>query len=143
MDRSNEGLVKMPESKKTQILILGGGFGGLYGALRLDRTLARRSDCEVTLVDKTNFTLFTPMLHEVAASDLDPSDIVNPIRKMLKHVTFYEGTIDSIDLKTKKVTLVFGLRRRKRELGYDHLVLAMGSDTRFFDDQTRANSLQM
>jgi NADH dehydrogenase len=133
----------MTDTKKTCVLILGAGFGGLYAALRLDRTLARRDDCEVILVDKINFTLFTPMLHEVAASDLDPSDIVNPIRKMLRHVTFYEANVDAIDLKAKQVTVVYGARRRKRQLQYDHLVLAMGSDTRFFDEQTRAHSLQM
>ena len=133
----------MSDGKKTQILILGGGFGGLYAALRLDRTLAKRNDCEVILVNKSNFTLFTPMLHEVAASDLDPSDIVNPIRKMLKHVTFYEASVDSIDLKSKKVSISYGAPVRHRELSYDHLVLSLGSDTKFFDDQTRVHAMQM
>lgn len=132
----------MSDGKKATILILGAGFGGTYVALRLDRTLARRSDCEVILVDKTNFTLFTPMLHEVAASDLDPSDIVNPIRKLLRNVTFYEAKVDSIDLQAKQVTIAFGLGR-KRQLNFDHLVLALGSESRFFDEQTRANALQM
>jgi NADH dehydrogenase len=131
------------EKKKTQILILGGGFGGLYVALRLDRTLAKNPDCQVTLVSKTNFTLFTPMLHEVAASDLDPSDIVNPIRKMLKHVTFYEADVQGIDLKSKLVTIKYGLRNHERKLSYDHLVLALGSETRFFDEQTRKNAVEM
>ena len=71
-------------SNKIKILILGGGFGGVYAALRLDKTLARRADVEVTLVSCDNFLLFTPMLHEVASGDLNPSDIVNPIRRMLK-----------------------------------------------------------
>ena len=131
------------ETKKTQILILGGGFGGLYAALRLDRTLARDVNFEVVLVSSTNYTLFTPMLHEVAASDLDPSDIVNPIRKMLKRVTFYEGDVKAIDLHAKRVTIAFGLNRRQRELAYDHVVLALGATTRFFDDETRKNSVEM
>jgi NADH dehydrogenase len=133
----------MSEQTKKTILILGGGFGGLYAALELDRRLARRDDCEVILVDKTNFTLFTPMLHEVAASDLDPSDIVNPIRRMLRHVTFYEAEVQAIDLQAKEVTITFGLRHRTRKLSYHHLLLAMGSDTKFFDDDTRSNALQM
>jgi NADH dehydrogenase len=132
----------MTDGKKT-ILILGGGFGGIYAALRLDKTLAQRGDYDVILVDRTNFMLFTPMLHEVAASDLDPSDIVNPIRKMLKHVTFYEGSVANINLPAKEVTIEFGLRRRQRLLKFDHLVLSLGSDTRFFDDQTKANALGM
>ena len=60
--------------RKTRIVVLGGGFGGMYAALRLEATLGKRKDVEVTLVNRDNFFLFTPMLHEVAASDLDPSD---------------------------------------------------------------------
>ena len=65
---------------QTRILILGGGFGGVYAALEMERHLARRPDVEVTLVTRDNFFLFTPMLHEVAAGDLELSTIVNPLR---------------------------------------------------------------
>ncbi len=68
---------------KTRIVILGGGFGGLYTALEIERTIARDSDVEVTLVNHDNFFLFTPMLHEVAASDLDITHIVNPIHMII------------------------------------------------------------
>src|SRR5262245_54044580 len=68
----------------SKVLILGGGFGGIYTALELERLLRRREDVEVTLVTRDNFFLFTPMLHEVAASDLELTNIVNPLRKMLK-----------------------------------------------------------
>ena len=74
---------------KKKIVILGGGFGGLYTALELDKTLARDPDVEVTLVNKDNFFLFTPMLHEIAASDVDLTTIVNPIRKLLRRVHFF------------------------------------------------------
>ena len=134
----------MPDAvKKTRILILGAGFGGTYAAMRLDKTLARRDDCEVCLVDRDNFTLFTPMLHEVAASDLDPSDIVNPIRKLLKHVTFYEALVESIDLDAKSVEISYGFPRKRRRLGYDQLVVGLGSSTKFFDEQTRTNAVEM
>lgn len=59
------------------MLILGGGFGGVYAALQLDKTLARDPDVTVTVVNRENFFLFTPMPHEVAASDLDVTHIVN------------------------------------------------------------------
>jgi len=49
-----------------RVLILGGGFGGIYAALELEKVLARHEDLEVTLVTRDNFFLFTPMLHEVA-----------------------------------------------------------------------------
>lgn len=129
--------------KPTRILILGAGFGGTYCAMRLDKTLARRADCEVTLVDRDNFILFTPMLHEVAASDLDPSDIVNPIRKLLKHVTFFQAVVDAIDLDARQVTIAYGLPRKKRTLEYDQLVVALGSATKFFDNATATHATQM
>ena len=56
-----------------RILILGGGFAGLYAAMELEETLAPAREVEITLVNRENFFLFTPMLHEVAASDLDIS----------------------------------------------------------------------
>ena len=87
--------------KKNRVLILGGGFGGLYAALEFEKR--RDPDFEVTLISQDNFFLFTPMLHEVAASDLDLTHIVNPIRKMLRHVHFFEGEIRSIDVAKREV----------------------------------------
>ena len=118
--------------KKTNVIILGGGFGGVYAALRLDKTLARRADIEVTLVSRDNFLLFTPMLHEVASGDLNPSDIVNPIRRMLKRVQFVQADVRSIDLAAKRVQCTRDLRRVALDLDFDHLVLALGSETNFF-----------
>ena len=89
--------------KKTKVIILGGGFGGVYTALRLDNTLARRADIEVTLVSRDSFLLFTSMLHEVVSGDLNPSDIVNPIRRMLKRAQFVQANVRSIDLAAKRV----------------------------------------
>jgi NADH:quinone reductase (non-electrogenic) len=122
-------------NNKTKILILGGGFGGVYTALRLDKTLARHADVEVTLVSSDNFLLFTPMLHEVASGDLNPSDIVNPIRRMLKRMQFVQADVQSIDLDAKRVHCTRDLRLVPLDLDYDHLVLALGSETNFFGMQ--------
>jgi len=103
--------------KKTKVIILGGGFGGVYAALRLDKTLARRADVEVTLVSSDNFLLFTPMLHEVASGDLNPSDIVNPIRRMLKRVQFVEADHRS---RREAGHCTRGLRPVPLDLDYDH-----------------------
>lgn len=121
----------MNPRKRKQVLILGGGFGGLYTAVALEQTLARDNDVQVTLVNRENFTLFTPMLHEVAASDLDMTHIVNPIRKLLSHVLFFHGEVVDIDLASKHVTVVHGPERHSHELKYDYLVLALGSTTNF------------
>ncbi len=117
---------------KKRILILGGGFGGLYTALELDRTLAKRDDIEVTLVNRENFILFTPMLHEVAASDIDLTHIVNPIRKMLRRVSFLHAEVECIDLASKSVKVVHSESRHPHDLGYDYLVIALGCTTNFF-----------
>jgi NADH dehydrogenase len=92
--------------KKNRVLILGGGFGGIYAALEFERR--READFDVTLVSHDNFFLFTPMLHEVAAGDLDLTHIVNPIRKMLRHVRFFEGEVLSVDIFRRQVTVIHG-----------------------------------
>src|SRR5213075_2633206 len=96
--------------KTTRIVIAGGGFAGLYAAMHFDKRLARRADVEVTLISRENFILFTPMLHEVAAGDLYPGDIVNPLRRILRHVKFVEAEVQA----------------------FDHLLLTLGSETNFF-----------
>jgi NADH dehydrogenase len=118
-------------SEKTKIVILGGGFGGFYAALELDRTLARDPDVEVTLVNRENFFLFTPMLHEVAASDLDLTDIVSPIRRVLRRVSFHQGVVERIDLDSRRVVVSHGFERHVHEIPFDHVVLGLGSVTNF------------
>jgi NADH:ubiquinone reductase (H+-translocating) len=116
---------------KTRILILGGGFAGVEAARYLDRTAAKRANVEVTLVSRDNFILFTPMLHEVVASDLEPPDISNPLRKLLRRVTVVSGEIRTINLAARRVTISYGIRDLKRELRFDYLVLALGSETSY------------
>lgn len=115
-----------------RVLILGGGFGGIYTALELERALAWNDEVEVTLVNRDNFFLFTPMLHEVAASDLDLTNIVSPIRKMLRRVDFFEGEVVDVDLAAGSVTLRHGSDGHTHAVGYDVLVFGMGSVTNFF-----------
>jgi NADH:ubiquinone reductase (H+-translocating) len=120
--------------KKTKIVIAGGGFAGLYAAKYLDKHLARRPDIEVTLIARENFILFTPMLHEVAAGDLAPGDIVNPLRRILRHVNVIEADVTDVDPGARKVRCVHGLERGELEFDFDHLLLALGSETNFFDN---------
>jgi NADH dehydrogenase len=114
-------------------VILGGGFGGVYAAIEFEKTLARDADVDVTLVNRENFFLFTPMLHEVASSDLDMTNIVNPIRKLLRRVEFFHGEVVSIDLEQKQIRVIHGQTRHGHTLPYDHLVLALGSVTNFYN----------
>jgi NADH dehydrogenase len=91
--------------KKTKIVIAGGGFAGLYAAKYLDKHVARRPDLEVTLIARENFILFTPMLHKVAAGDLAPGDIVNPLRRILRHVNVIAAEVrDVISARRERVS---------------------------------------
>jgi NADH dehydrogenase len=121
----------MSANQKTRVLILGGGFGGLYAALEFEKR--KDPDVEVTLVSDENFFLFTPMLHEIAASDLDLTTIVSPIRKLLRHVRFFAGTVRQVDMEKKKVVVEHGFDHNAHQLEYDHIVLAFGSVTNFFN----------
>src|ERR1700756_2516741 len=119
--------------RKKRIVILGGGFGGVYAAMHLEKLMARHSGVEVSLVSRDNFFLFTPMLHEIAASDLEITNIVNPLRKLLRRCQVIVGEVNRIDLPNRSVLISHGYQYRPQELVYDHLVLALGSLTNFFN----------
>ena len=117
--------------RKKRIVILGGGFGGVYAAMQLEKFLARENAVEVCLVSRDNFFLFTPMLHEIAASDLEITNIVNPLRKLLRQIEVIVGDVRQIDLPAKRVLISCDPHNYPQQIGYDHLVLALGSVTNF------------
>jgi NADH:quinone reductase (non-electrogenic) len=116
----------------SRVLILGGGFGGIYAAIELERALRDRHNVNITLVTRDNYFLFTPMLHEVAASDLEMNTIVNPLRKLLRRPKTFTGNIEAIDLERRCVAVTHGFDRHVHQLSYDHLIVALGSSTNFF-----------
>src|SRR5437899_11369867 len=122
----------MENKTPKRILIVGGGFAGLTVAMELERKLARDPSVEITLINRENFFLFTPMLHEVAASDLDLTTIVNPARKMLRRVNFFAGEVKSIALSSRKAVVAHGFDHHTHTLDYDYPVLGPGSTTNFY-----------
>jgi NADH dehydrogenase len=114
----------------TRILVLGGGFGGVYTAMHLERLLGAAT--EITIVSRENFFLFTPMLHEVAASDIDITHLVSPLRALLRRTTVFVGEVSEIDCRARSVTVVHGSAPHEHRLPYDHLVIALGSITNFY-----------
>jgi NADH dehydrogenase len=100
--------------------------------MELEKKLGRDKGIEITLVNRENFFLFTPMLHEVAASDLDLTTIVNPARKMLHRTNFFAGEILDINLTARKVVVAHGFDHHTHTLDYDYLVLGLGSTTNFY-----------
>jgi NADH dehydrogenase len=124
-------VVKPPAGKK-RILILGGGFAGAYAALRLEKRLAGVPDVEVVLASRENFILFTPMLHDVAGSNVNVTDIVQPLRKMLRRTQVLIVCVEGIDLTKKLVHVRHENSGRTFDVAYDQLVLALGSVTNFY-----------
>jgi len=131
-DSANSKASASRQGGQRRVVILGGGFAGLYAARRLQRTLASQRDLEVVLISRENYVLFTPMLHEVAAGDLEPADIVISLRKTLRRVRLIQAEVADVDLQARVVRYLVGALRRPRELTYDHLLLAMGSETSYF-----------
>jgi len=120
------------DASKRRILILGGSFAGAYTALHLEKRLAGAPDVEIVLAAKENFVLFTPMLHEVAASDVQLTDVVQPLRKMLRGTRVLIVEVESIDLPKKRVRLLQRDLAQTFDLSYDQLVLAVGAVPNFY-----------
>lgn len=112
---------------KPHIVIVGGGFGGVYTARYLER-LVRRGEAEVTLINRTNYFLFTPLLHEVATGALSPNSVIEPIREILrgKEVRFLQAEVRGVDVAKKIVKTSVG------PLPYDYLVIGSGATTNYY-----------
>ena len=86
-----------------RILVLGGGFGGIYAALHLEKVFAREDSVEVTLINQDNYLLFSPMLPEVASSGIEAKHIITPIRAFFRKVRFMDSEVAAIDFEKRVV----------------------------------------
>src|SRR5437773_31455 len=107
-----------------RIVIIGGGFGGVTLAQRLERIVSR--DNEITLVSSENHFVFTPMLTEVVGRVISPIHVVVAGRQMLRRSVWLTAEVTNVNLEERVVTILTP-RGEERELAYDHLVLACGS----------------
>ena len=129
MDFINPNL--MVEDMK-RIVILGGGFAGIYTATHLEKLFKRHRDqYEIVLVSRDNYFTYQPMLAEVVAGSLGILDSVSSIRALLKHTTIYVREISNIDLDERTVTLSPNFCHTDLRISYDHLVVALGNVTDF------------
>src|SRR5437899_5434488 len=107
-----------------QVVIIGGGFGGLNAALTL-----KRAPVQITLLDRRNFHLFQPLLYQVATGGLSPADIASPLRAILhrqRNTRVLQAEVVDLDLPGRRVILHRG------ELPYDVLVVAAGAASTYF-----------
>src|SRR5947199_2426843 len=108
-----------PAGGAPRVVILGGGFGGLYAARAL-----RRARVRVTLVDRRNHHVFQPLLYQVATAALNPANIASPIRRILRGLDNVEvllGEVESIDVPARTLHLTDGT------LHYNFLIVATGA----------------
>ena len=113
---------------KIKIVIVGGGFGGVYTALNLNKILNKK-EVEITLINKTNYFLFTPLLHEVATGGLTPDSIIESVREVFRGscVNIVEDIAIEID-KDQKV-----VKTTSDSYKYDYLVISTGAQTNYFN----------
>ena len=107
-----------------RVVILGGGFGGVYTAKYLQRWLS--TDWKIILLSQQNHTVFTPLLGDVVGSSINPMHVVWPMRRMLRRVDCRTAAATSIDLKRREVLYQTSSGQRLVQ-PYEHLVLACGS----------------
>src|SRR5690606_26119197 len=119
------------------IVIIGGGYVGMYTALRLQRKLRselRRGEVAVTVVDPKSYMTYQPLLPEAAAGNLEPRHVVVPLRKVLRRCRVVNGSVTRIDHAARRVTIrPAGTKTAgvpERDIGYDMLVVALGSISR-------------
>jgi NADH:quinone reductase (non-electrogenic) len=114
-----------------KILILGGGFAGVYTARTLEKLL-RPEEAEITLVNRENYWVYQPMLPEVISGSIGLTDVVSPIRRLCPRTRLVMREVEAIDLQGRTVTVSPGFRPVQTTLEYDHLVIALGSITNFY-----------
>jgi demethylphylloquinone reductase len=114
-------------SEKSRICIIGGGFGGLYTALRLGKfPWQAEQKPEITLIDKSDRFLFSPLLYELITEEMQSWEIAPPFAELLANtgIIFHQGSVSNIDIEAKRVSL-----EDNSSVDYDQLVLATGGKT--------------
>ncbi len=117
----------MSEIIQKKILVLGAGYGGAYTFKYLHKRFHKNKRVSLKLVNRNNYFISTPLLHEVATGSISPEHIVEPLRKILActHEEFVMASVGSVSLASKTVTTTAG------ELEYDYLVMALGAETNY------------
>ena len=113
-----------------RVVIVGGGFGGLYAARALGN-----QPVSVTLIDRRNFHLFQPLLYQVATGGLSPGDIASPLRAVLKkyaNITVLMGTVTDIDTEKRRLVVHPPNAAPAEFIPYDHLIIATGVQHHYF-----------
>lgn len=127
MKNPKDDMMRIPDSEKPRIVVIGGGFGGLKFVKKVNK-----KHFQVVMLDRYNYHTFQPLLYQVATAGLEPDSIAGPLRKIMKlqqDFYFRMATVQHIDASEHTVHTNIGALR------YDHLVIACGSKTNFFGNK--------
>lgn len=127
----------MPEetsqNKKHRIVILGGGFAGVYAAKELQKRFKYKKDYEICLISRENYFTYQPMMAEIIGGSLGITDSVSALRNLLPKVKIYIREIADIDIRDQTIVLNPNFSHTSLSIHYDQLVLALGNVTDFRD----------
>lgn len=126
-----ERMMKRLADAKHRVVVLGGGFAGVYAAKYLTDMLGRRKDVHVELLSEENYFVFQPLLPEVAAGGVNANHVVNPIRDIVPKAQFRWSKVQAVDVPKKVVYASQGEGKELVAVPYDHLVFALGKVSDF------------
>jgi NADH dehydrogenase len=132
--------------KQKRVVILGGGFGGIEALKKLQRSFENDIGVDITIINKDNFLLFTPMLHEVVSGMIETSHIAIPLRSFCKRARFFEAEVEHIDIEKRKIMLRNNIMVSRGEsldkdhfrhfqIDYDYLLISLGGETNYFNNK--------
>jgi NADH dehydrogenase len=148
VDMIKRHLSKIHNEKITpkKVVVLGGGFAGIEAIKKLQKAFEDDVDIDITLVNKDNFLLFTPMLHEVISGMIETSHIAIPLRSFCKRARFIEADVENIDIEKRKIFLRNSISLGKSEdvdkdtfhdfqIEFDYMIISLGGETNYYGNQ--------
>src|SRR6476619_5203445 len=129
-----------------KVVILGGGFSGVEALKKLQKAFEDDVDVDITLINKDNFLLFTPMLHEVVSGMIETSHIAIPLRSFCKRARFIEADVELIDIEKRKIFLKSSLPLSSDnyldkdlfhhfQIEFDYLLVSLGGETNYYNNR--------
>lgn len=114
-----------------KVVILGGGFGGVYTAMNLAKKIRYKKDIELVLINRENYFVYQPMLAEVVGGSIGILDTVSSLSRLLKGCKVYVREIEWVDTEAKQISLMPKYTHKSSVIRYDHLVVGLGNVTNF------------
>ncbi len=127
-------VVKPTPSVRHRVVVIGGGYAGVAAAQTLEKEIGHDPEVAIVLVSQHNYLIHTPMLSEVSASAVNAQNISPPLRSFFDEVQVVQGDVVDADLDRRRLR-VAGKHNSGRELGFDQLVVAVGSVPNFFGNE--------